>query len=119
MLNVTGTTFIRNAFQGGFPLFESMATVLSVVDSFLLVDMGSTDGTLEICKEIAAKNPRIKIVHEKWSNPGDAKAFADIANKCVDLCPTENVSFLSGRCKFFMKISFKCSENNMKKVFII
>ncbi len=93
MGKVTGTTFIRNAFKGGFPLFESMAAVLSIVDEFYLLDMGSDDGTLQMCEEIAAKNKRIKIIKEKWSTTTDASAFADVANRCVDLCPTEGVLF--------------------------
>lgn len=104
MLNVTGTTFIRNAFDGGFPLFESMATVLSLVDSFILVDMGSTDGTLETCQEIAKHNNRITIHQHKWSNPNDASAFADVANDCVNLCPTENVTYYQADEIFHQKL---------------
>lgn len=92
MLNVTGSTFIRNAFDGGFPLFESLAMVMTVVDSCIVVDMGSTDGTLQVLEEIARSNPRITIKHEKWTCT-KPQAFADIANQCVAMCPTPHVYF--------------------------
>lgn len=93
MIGVTGTTFIRDAFKGGFCLFESMATVLSIVDEFVIVDFGSTDGTLEICEEIAKKNKRIKIHKRTWTKINDSSTFADAANECVNLCPTDAVFF--------------------------
>jgi hypothetical protein len=93
MFNVTGTTFIRNAFDGGFPIFESMAAIMPIVDSFIIVDMGSTDGTLDVCNDIARANSRISIKHEQWSKTNTADTFADIANRCVELCPTQNVLF--------------------------
>lgn len=92
MLNVTGTTFIKDNIKGGFALFESMAMVLPIVDSFIVVDMGSTDGTLEILQDIAKRNNRITVKQEKWTC-SEPKAFADIANRCVELCPTDNTFF--------------------------
>jgi hypothetical protein len=103
-IGVCGTTFIRNAFKGGFPLFESMATVMSVVDEFHLVDFGSDDGTLQICQEIANKNKRLKIYNRTWSNPNDASTFADAANMCVSLCPTEGVLFYQADEIFHQKL---------------
>jgi glycosyltransferase involved in cell wall biosynthesis len=103
MINVSGSTFIRNAFDGGFALFESMATVLAVVDEFHVVDYGSTDGTLQILQEIANKNKRIKIHQAKWSSINPA-AFADAANHCVSVCPTEAVLFYQADEIFHQKL---------------
>lgn len=104
MLNVTGTTFIRNAFKGGFCLWESMATVLSVVDEFVIVDFGSDDGTLQICQDIAKKNKRIKIYERRFTKENDSSTFADAANECVNLCPTENVLFYQADEVFHEKL---------------
>jgi hypothetical protein len=89
---VTGTTFVKNAFDGGFP-FESIIPVLAITDSVIIVDMGSTDGTLEILEQISRKNNRIQIVKRKWTTTTNPSAFADIANECVNLCPTDGVYF--------------------------
>jgi hypothetical protein len=92
MLNVCGTTFVRNAFEGGFP-FESIIPALSITDNIIIVDMGSTDGTLELLQEVEKSNKRIKIVKSTWSTTTNPKAFADIANYCLDICPTPYTYF--------------------------
>lgn len=92
-MNVSATTFIRNAFKGGFPVFESMATMLWLpIDEFVILDMGSDDGTHEILEKIAIANDRVRLVNAKWSRM-DASAFADVANECVKACHTDNVLF--------------------------
>ncbi len=91
MINVTGASFVRNAFRAGFPLFEAMASVLSITDQFCLLDLGSDDGTYETCMDIAKKNKRLTVFRERWSNPNDSSAFADATNRIIDLCPTEAV----------------------------
>ncbi len=93
MLNVTGTTFIRDNLRGGFALYEHMAMIMPIVDSFVVVDVGSTDGTFETLQELAKYNSRIKVVRENWTTTNNPKAFADIANRCVELCPTPHVFF--------------------------
>lgn len=82
MLKVSGATFIRNTFEGAFCLFESMASVLPLVDDMTILDLGSNDGTYEMLVEIAAANPSICVVRSHFSKI-DAGAFADIANDCV------------------------------------
>jgi len=58
----------------------------------VVLDLGSTDGTLEILKEISAKNPRV-VLHQGEFNREDAGAFADAANECISLCAHDNVLF--------------------------
>jgi len=79
---ISSSTFIRNTFTGAFCLFESMASLLPFVDEMIILDTGSTDGTLEKLYEIAAANPRVKVICTNFSHI-DAGAFADIANDCV------------------------------------
>lgn len=79
---ISAATFIRDTISGAFCLFESMASWLPLVDDMTIIDVGSTDGTLELTQEIAASNPRIRVVKSKFSKI-DAGAFADIANDCV------------------------------------
>lgn len=84
---VSGCTFIRDAIKGAFYLFESMVTMLPVVDDMHIMDMGSTDGTLELLQDIAAHNARIHVhvkdYMSKWNTPcvlsyasNDVVAFA-------------------------------------------
>jgi hypothetical protein len=80
--NISAATFIRNCYQGAFCLFESMASFLPFVDDMTVIDLGSTDGTLQTLQEIAAANPKVRVVQSRFSRI-DAGAFADIANDCV------------------------------------
>jgi glycosyltransferase involved in cell wall biosynthesis len=41
----------------------------------ILVDDGSTDNSLEICRKLNKEDPRIKVVHEKNSGSGTARNF--------------------------------------------
>ena len=93
MYPISATTFIKDAFKGGFPIFESMATFLALpIQEFVVLDMGSTDGTRELLNNIEDQNPRVRVVDAEWSEI-DAKAFADVANQCVAECWTDNVLF--------------------------
>lgn len=89
---ISGATFTKDTFVGGWPLFESIATLLPVVKNYVVLDMGSTDGTYEKLKEIEKTNPKIKVIQNKWSVV-DAKAFADAANECITACECETVLF--------------------------
>jgi len=79
--NISAATFIRDNIKGAFCLFESMASLLPLVSDMHIIDMGSTDGTLEILKKLTG-NPKI-ILHESRFSKVDAGAFADAANECV------------------------------------
>lgn len=80
--DISAATFIRDTIQGAFCLFESMASWLPLVDDMTIIDVGSTDGTLELLQDIAAANQHIRVVQSRFSRI-DAGAFADIANDCV------------------------------------
>ncbi|GAF71469.1 unnamed protein product [marine sediment metagenome] len=89
---VSGCTIIRDAVKGAFCLFESMATMLPIVDDMHVMDMGSTDGTLEILHKIADANKRIHI-HTKeyeWVNP---ITLANASNDVIDCGAHDNVLF--------------------------
>jgi glycosyltransferase involved in cell wall biosynthesis len=87
-----------------------MITVLSVVDEFHVVDFGSTDGTLEILREIAAKNPRIKVHQRTWTKTNDSSTFADAANECCAICPTDHVLFYQADEVFHENLMRKIKE---------
>jgi hypothetical protein len=90
--DVTAVTFIRNNYVGAFCLFESMATLLPVVQDMVILDLGSDDGTYETLNRIEDANPRVRVERSKFSCV-DAKAFADAANDCVALATRPNVLF--------------------------
>jgi hypothetical protein len=76
---VSGCAFIKDNQTGAFCLFESMASVLPLVSEYVVMDLGSTDGTAEALDAIAAHNPKVKVKRGGWPST-DANAFAVLAN---------------------------------------
>lgn len=92
MYNLSGCVFIRNTFQGAFCLFESMYQLLPLCDEFIVMDLGSDDGTREVLAEIEAANPKVRIVDGKF-HFYDASVFAVLANDLVQMCQNETVLY--------------------------
>jgi len=87
---ISGCVFIRNCFVGAFCAFESMASMLPFVDEFVVLDLGSTDGTLHYLRMIADANPKVRLEHGTFPKI-DAGAFATLANDLVGMCSNEAV----------------------------
>lgn len=90
--NLSGCVFIRNCFKGAFCLFESMYQLLPLCDEFIIMDLGSDDGTLEALKEIEVHNPKVRIVHGTFYEQ-DAAIFAKLANDLIGMCNQPNVLY--------------------------
>lgn len=92
MYNLSGCVFIRNCFKGAFCLFESMYQLLPLCDEFVVMDLGSDDGTLDVLKEIALYNPKVRLVHSTFYEQ-DAAVFASLANDLIAQCTYDNVLY--------------------------
>ena len=89
---VSACVFIRNCFDGAFCLFESMASILPFVSEFIVMDLGSNDGTLELLLDIEKENDKVKIIGKEWPEI-DAGVFATLANELIDICQYDNVLY--------------------------
>jgi len=86
---ISGCCFVKDTFVGAFCIFESMASLLPLVDEYVVMDLGSTDGTLARLEQIAAANPRVKLKRGKFPTV-DAGAFATLANDLMrDHCEND------------------------------
>lgn len=67
---ISGYTHVLNAQDQGFPYIQSITSMLGFCDEVIVVDGGSTDGTLENIQEIG--DPRIQVHTRKWdwNEPG-------------------------------------------------
>ena len=90
---VSACVFIRDTFKGAFCLFESIASLLPFVDEFVVMDLGSTDGTLEVLREITAANEKFKLIVRDEFPEEDAGVFATLANELVAWCKNERVLY--------------------------
>jgi len=90
--------FIRDNNKGAFCLWESMATLMPLADEFFVLDLGSTDGTLEILKDLVSKNKKIRLEQGNFPiNPitglVDAGSFAVIPNDMIPTCRNDLVMY--------------------------
>lgn len=92
VMKISGATFIKNNFKGAFCLLESLASWLCVCDEVIILDLGSTDGTLGVLNEVASKNKRVHIAPSRFKVQ-DASAFATAANDVISLCSPGRVIF--------------------------
>lgn len=67
---IAGYTHVFNPESQGFPYIESIRSMLGFCDQVVVVDGGSTDGSLEKIKAIG--DDRVKVFERKWdwSEPG-------------------------------------------------
>jgi ADP-heptose:LPS heptosyltransferase len=79
---IGGYTHVLNAKSQGYPFEQSIRSMLGFCDSVVVVDGGSTDGTLEVLRDIErASEGKLKVYDRPWdwNEPGmdgQQKAYA-------------------------------------------
>ena len=63
-MKVSGFTIVRNAIKYGYPVVESINSILPIRDEFIVNVGDSEDGTLELIRSI--DNKKIKVIENKW-----------------------------------------------------
>ena len=64
-MKVSGFTFLRNGSILGYPFKESILSILSIVDEFIVALGHCEDDTEDVLKEI--KSDKLKIIHTQWN----------------------------------------------------
>ena len=72
---ISGYTTTHNCISQDYPFEASISSMLEFCDQVVVVDGGSTDGTVEKLKEIAAKSSEKLIIHVQ-KRDWDSKRFA-------------------------------------------
>ncbi|SHL88279.1 hypothetical protein SAMN05444266_105339 [Chitinophaga jiangningensis] len=79
-MKVSGFSYMRNSFTYGYPVIQSITSILPVVDEFIAVVGKSNDGTREAIEAIGS--PKIRIIDTEWdpAMTKGGKIFAQQAN---------------------------------------
>ena len=64
---VTGLTVVRNGTRLRYPFLEAIRSVLPICDEYLVVVGDGEDDTLERAEELAAAEPRVRVIRTEWS----------------------------------------------------
>ena len=86
--SVSGYTTTRNCIEQKYPYEDCISSLLGFCDEVVVVDAGSTDGTLERLKSWAATEPRL-LIHEEnldWDSPRFAVFDGQLKAKARSLC---------------------------------
>jgi hypothetical protein len=83
-MKVSGFTFVKNAVKYGYPVVESITSILPVVDEMIVCLGDSEDGTNELIASIGTD--KIKLIHSVWDNSlrEGGKVLAVETNKALD-----------------------------------
>jgi len=83
-MKISGFTFVRNAVKYDYPVVESIRSILSVCDEFIVAVGNSDDGTRNLIASIGS--PKIKIIDTVWddSKRHGGLVLSDETNKAMD-----------------------------------
>ena len=83
-MKVSGFTFVKNAVKYGYPVVESITSILPVVDEMIVCLGDSEDSTNELIGSI--RSDKIKLVHSVWDPKlkEGGKVLAVETNKAMD-----------------------------------
>ena len=65
-MKVSGFTYMRNSFKYGYPVIESIKSILPICDEFIAVIGDSDDGTREATQAIGSD--KIRIIDTVWDD---------------------------------------------------
>jgi hypothetical protein len=89
-MNIGGSLFVYNAQKYDYCMAEAVESLLAFCDEVVVLDCGSTDGTLEILKAMAGKYSALKI-HEggNWEIAPGRERLSMLANQAKSYLNTD------------------------------
>ena len=89
-MKVSGFTFVKNAVKYGYPVFESIKSVLPIVDEMIVCLGDSEDDTTALISSIGSV--KIKIIHSVWDNSlrEGGKVLAVETDKAMDATASDS-----------------------------
>jgi glycosyltransferase involved in cell wall biosynthesis len=91
---ISGFSFVKNAIKFGYPLIESINSILPLVDEFVVACGDSDDGTTEVVESI--NSPKIRVIKSTWdlTQKEGGKIYSIETNKALAECKGEWLFYL-------------------------
>ena len=105
-MKVSGFTIVRNAVKFNYPVIESINSILSICDEFIVNVGDSQDGTLELIQSIAS--PKIKIIQTVWNMKQGATVLSQQTNIALNAC--------TGDWAFYLQTDEVIHEDDLPKI---
>lgn len=83
-MRVSGFTIARNVLKFGYPVVESIRSILPVVDEFIVNVGDSEDGTLDLIRSI--RDPKIRIIENTWDMTQGPEVLSGQTNLALKEC---------------------------------
>lgn len=87
-MRISGFTFVRNAVSLGYPLRESLQSILPLVDELNVVvaaaEEDADDGTRELVTSLGES--RVRTVEALWDTSRRVLAYSDLTNLALEAC---------------------------------
>ncbi len=83
-MKISGFTIVRNAVKLQYPVLESIHSILSICDEFIVNVGESEDATLALIQSI--KSPKIRIIQTVWDMKKGPTVLADQTNIALKEC---------------------------------
>lgn len=69
LMIISGYTVCRNCIDLDYCLEETVRSMLAVCDDVVVIDLESTDGTIDLVRKLESEDNRVRLVHRPWTNP--------------------------------------------------
>jgi len=91
---ISGCTFVRNGFLLGYPVKESLQSLLSICDEVVIAVGNSEDDTLKYVQSL--NDPKIKIIETIWDDSmrEGGRILAQQTNIALEQCTGDWVIYL-------------------------
>lgn len=90
MVTLGGSTFIRNGLTYDYCFKETIASLCGVCDEVVVLDAGSTDGTLEELQALCVRYANLRLITGgNWECAPDYRRIAMLANEAASHLKTE------------------------------
>lgn len=68
-MKISGYTCVRNGLSLDYCFMQCIDSLLPVCDEVVVCDSDSTDGTAERLEQLAAAEPKIRVINRQWPSP--------------------------------------------------